>query len=49
MIYNPDIKTKIKYKIYTFTKEELKKDLENLENNIKIFIEQFKEKEKQFI
>lgn len=49
MIYNPDIKGEVKHKIYIFERQELKNDLENLENNLKLFIEQFKEKEKEFI
>jgi hypothetical protein len=49
MIYNPDIKGEVKHKIYIFERKELKNDLESLENNLKLFIEQFKEKEKEFI
>jgi hypothetical protein len=49
MIYNPNIKGEVKHKIYIFERQELKEDLEKLEDNLKRFIEKFKEREKEFI
>jgi hypothetical protein len=49
MIYNPNIKGEVQHKIYIFERQELKNDLEKLEDNLKIFINEFQKKEKEFI